>query len=85
MKKLNTLIVLAFLLSFSSVFSLPIPPLKGRVNDLAGILKPSEEKMLDEELKSVEETTSSQVAILIISSLQGEILEDYSIKVAQPG
>jgi len=83
MKKLNILLVLVVLFTFSSAFSLSVPNLEGRVNDLAGILSSGEKQILDTELKSVEENTSSQVAVLIISSLQGEILEDYSLKVSE--
>ena len=65
------------------VFSLDVPKMKGRINDYAGILSQSEEMQLDAMLASVEEQTSSQVALLTIPSLQGENLEDFSIQVVE--
>ena len=38
---------------------------------------------LEEELKSFEQSDSTQLVILTISSLEGEALEDYSIKVVE--
>jgi len=60
-----------------------VPFLAGRVNDIAGLLKPSTFVELESILKAHEDSTSNQVAVLIISSLEGESLEEYSIRVAE--
>lgn len=62
-------------------FALEVPPLKRRVTDLAGVLSPTEQMRLEEKLYLFETKTSNQIAVLIIPSLKGESLEDYSIKV----
>lgn len=66
-----------------SAAAIDVPRLNARVNDYAGILSSSEESALESLLIDTENKTSSQVALLTIPSLEGEVLEDYSIKVAE--
>ncbi|NJN41471.1 MAG: YgcG family protein [Flammeovirgaceae bacterium] len=76
-----------FLLSFSTLnlfAQKPVPELWGvRVHDEAGVLKSSTVEQLEQQLKSFEDSTSNQIAILIINSLDGDVLEDYSLRVAE--
>ncbi len=65
-----------------TAFGLDVPPLKRHVTDLAGILTPSELNRLEENLIAFENETSNQIAVLIINSLEGEPIEQYSIRVA---
>ncbi|MBX2968886.1 MAG: TPM domain-containing protein [Cyclobacteriaceae bacterium] len=61
-----------------------IPELWGvRVHDEAKILSSSKVHQLEAQLKQHEDSTSNQIAILIIPSLDGEVLEEYSLKVAE--
>ena len=60
-----------------------VPYLSGRVNDYAEILSSQTVAELDAELKAFEDSTSNQVVVLTISSLEGENLEEYSMKVAE--
>jgi len=80
--KLFVLLVLFVVLSLSA-FTLDVPKLKGRINDYAGILNSSEESQLESVLRNTEAKTSSQVVLLTIPSLEGENLEDYSIRVVE--
>jgi uncharacterized protein len=50
--------------------------------DLAGILKDSEAADLKAKLRRLEIDTAAQIAILTIPDLQGEVLEKYSLRVA---
>ncbi|GIV57243.1 MAG: hypothetical protein KatS3mg042_0156 [Rhodothermaceae bacterium] len=61
----------------------PVPPLTGRVVDAADILSPETERLLEDLLAAHEAETSNQVAVLTIPSLDGEPLEDYSLRVAR--
>ena len=81
MKKLLLLILLVILVC--QIFSLNVPKLKGRINDYAGILSSRQQAELESFLASQEAKTSSQIAVLIVSTLNGENLEDYSLKVAE--
>ena len=60
-----------------------MPFLSGRVNDLAGVLSAPAKQRLEEELRKLEEDTGAQVAILTIPTLDGESLEEYSLRVAE--
>jgi len=66
----------------SSAAALDIPKLQGRVNDLAGLLSPEQIASLEARLKGLEDTDSTQIAVLLIPGLEGEALEDYSERVA---
>ncbi len=60
-----------------------IPRLSERVIDQADILSPSTENALIAMLKAHEESTSNQVAVLTIRSLEGASIESYSLDVAE--
>ena len=74
----SVLLISAYFLS-----ALEIPPLRGRVNDLAGIVHENHLHKLENKLAEFERDTSHQIAVLTISSLQGESIEDFSIRVAE--
>lgn len=54
-----------FLILFKS-FGLNVPSLKGRVNDLAGIIFADEEKKIEEFLFEVEKRSDLQIAVLTL-------------------
>jgi uncharacterized protein len=68
---------------FSSAYAFDIPKLEGYVNDYGNLISPSVRAELENELKSFEQTDSTQIVILTIPSLEGEVIEDLSIKVAE--
>lgn len=81
----HLLVLLAALIALmlpSSLAALEVPPLKARVNDYAGMLSPSTVTQLEGSLKSFEADQTTQLAVLTIPSLEGEVLEEFSIKVA---
>lgn len=62
---------------------LEVPPLTGRVVDRADLLSSSTEERLSATLAAHEDSTGNQIAVLTIPSLQGEVLEQYSLRVAR--
>lgn len=61
----------------------PVPPLWGhRIHDEAHILSAPTLDTLEAMLKTHEDSTSNQIAVLIIPSLQGASLEQFSLHVA---
>ena len=79
--------VLACVLSIASAltslsYALDVPPLTGRVVDLAHVLQPNTVESLSARLKAHEETTSNQVTVLVLPSLEEEPLESFSHRVA---
>ncbi len=73
----------ALLFSVVTAYAQEVPFLEGRVNDYAGILSSQTRSELNSMLKSFEDSTSNQVVVLTINSLDGQDLEEYSVKVAQ--
>lgn len=67
----------------SLALALEVPPLRGRVNDLAGIIQANRAQYLDYRLAKFESETGHQIAVLTIPSLEGDTLEDFSIRVAE--
>ncbi|MDX1707405.1 MAG: TPM domain-containing protein [Desulfobacterales bacterium] len=64
-----------------NLLALEVPALKARVNDTAGMLSPTTRQQLEDVLARLEETDSTQIVVLTIPSLEGEVLEEFSIKV----
>lgn len=61
-----------------------IPELWGlHVHDEAHVLSTSVVDHLETQLKQYEDSTSNQLAVLIINSLDGDVLEEYSMRVAE--
>ena len=76
-----TWILLSLLASLG--LSAEVPFLSGHVNDVAGILSASTRSELESVLKAHEDSSSNQVVVLTVPSLEGESLEEYSLKVAE--
>ena len=68
---------------FSAVFALTVPHLQGPVNDIAGVLSLSEKEAIESFLLNTEQSSQLQIAVLIVKSLEGESLEDYSMSVVE--
>ena len=58
-----------------------IPKLEQRVSDFTNTLSFQEWQQLDHLLKSFEDSTSTQIVVLMINSLEGESVEEYANKV----
>jgi len=60
-----------------------VPALKHYATDLTGTLTPEQVAQLDQLLSSFDRTTSTQIVVLMIPSLNGDEIEDYSLRVAE--
>ncbi len=69
-------------LASSTAFAIEVPQLQSYVNDYADMISPQTKTELENELRAFEQADSTQVVILTIPSLEGEVLEDFSIRVA---
>src|SRR5258706_12167616 len=75
---------ICLLLTFSTFAQKAVPELWGqRIHDDAHVLQPETVNQLEKELKSYEDSTSNQIAVLIVQSLDGDVLEEYSIRVSE--
>ena len=77
--------VLLFLLFSSPLLgnAKDVPFLTGRVNDTAGMLSEATITELEQLLKSHEDSTSNQIVVLTVPDLEGKVLEEFSLKVAE--
>jgi uncharacterized protein len=61
-----------------------VPPHNGIwVHDEAGILSPQTIQQLEHILKAHRDTTSTQIAVYIVASLEGDDIDDYAVRVFQ--
>lgn len=80
--KIICLFLIIFVNSFCA-FALEIPELTAPVVDKAGVLSSTEFTEINDFLLNLDATTNIQMAVLIIPSLKGESLEEYSWEVAE--
>jgi uncharacterized protein len=76
-------VVLLFVFAWGSAFAAAdanIPKLEQRVSDFTNTLSFQEWQQLDHLLKTFEDSTSTQVVVLMINSLEGESIEEYANK-----
>ena len=76
-------VLVAVLLVATMVAAIDVPYLSGRINDQADLLSDGFETGLDGKFRLLEEETGAQVAVLTILSLEGDPIEDFSIRVVE--
>lgn len=82
-RRLLPVLLLAALAGVAAA-ALPIPPPPDhRINDYAGALSTADRERLEDKLRARERESSNQIVVAIFRSLEGENLEDYSIRLAQ--
>lgn len=63
--------------------ALEVPYLSGRVNDNADLVPDDVQQRIEQKLAGFEQKTGNQIAVLTVESLEGEAVEDYSLRVAE--
>ena len=81
--RLFLLVALLQLASFSSLMAIPVPALSGRINDYASMISAPVKADIEAKLQKLEVAESTQIVILTVPSLQGDPVEDFSIRVAE--
>jgi uncharacterized protein len=74
-------LVLATMLACGAALAADVPYLTGRVVDNAEILSAEAERRIAARLKSHEDRTTDQIAVLTVQSLDGESVEEFAVKV----
>jgi uncharacterized protein len=82
MRKIIFLLLMLFLPSVC-IGAAEVPPLRGYVNDYASMLSPAASQQLEVELAAFEASDSTQIVVLTVPSLEGEVLEQYAIRVVE--
>ncbi|MCW5201543.1 TPM domain-containing protein [Desulfobulbus sp. US4] len=80
---ISLLALLLISLTVLPVSARTIPEFKGYVNDYAHMISGPAKAKLERTLESFERTDSTQLAVLTVDSLEGDPLEDFSIRVAE--
>lgn len=80
---LKSVLLIIMLLFPALLPALEAPPLTGRINDLARMLPPEALQQLEQKLAAFERETSNQIAVLTLPSLQGDDIDQFSIRVAE--
>lgn len=76
--------LLGFMLLCTAAFSLDVPPKPNRlVNDYAGVMSSEEQGRLERKLVAYNDSTSTQIAVVTVASLEGDDLFDYSQRLAE--
>jgi uncharacterized protein len=82
MKKI--ILVLLFIFSFLNAdITQYFPKLDGRVIDQANLLSPAVKKDIDSILKTEEDKTSNQIVVVVLNSLNGYTIEEYSYQLGR--
>lgn len=76
-------LLLVLVLLPQMTFALDVPQLRGRINDRANLISPEAASRLEQKLAGFERETSNQVAVLTVSSLQGDDIDQFAIRVAE--
>lgn len=80
---MKNLVLFLLLLVSSSSFALSIPQLTSPIMDQAGVIPSDKKQELNQKIRDIWKKGTVQISVLIIPSLENEVLEDYSIKVAE--
>jgi uncharacterized protein len=70
-------------LAATGAAALEVPYLSGRVVDAAGMLPADAKGRVEQKLEAFERATGAQIAVLTIPSLEGDPLEDFSMRVVE--
>lgn len=82
MKPKYILVLIALLCILTrQTFAIQIPALQGRINDYANILSEETQQALENQLKKQEDTTTNQIVVLTIASLEGQPIENFANEV----
>lgn len=74
---------LGLLLENSQLAALEVPPLTARVNDTAAMFSPQVVSQTETVLSQFESSDSTQIVVLTVPSLDGDLLEEYSMRVVE--
>jgi uncharacterized protein len=80
---IQAVVALLWLLPPALLPASEVPFLAGRVNDTANLLSAGTVAELEQLLKVHQDSTSNQVVVLTVQSLEGDDIESYAIRVAE--
>jgi uncharacterized protein len=82
-RRLPMLLVFLLALAVPLAAELAVPFLSGRVNDNANMIPADAKLRIEQKLAAFEQQTGAQVVVLTLPSLEGEPVEDFSLRVVE--
>jgi uncharacterized protein len=79
LKKILLGISLVLCITTAFAQNYPEKPTQGPVNDFTGTLSPEQIGRLDDKLKAFEDSTTNQIAVVLINTLDGREIIDYGV------
>lgn len=76
-------VVVSLSLPLATFAAFALPPNDGFLTDTAGIIPSSDEARIEQALQSYKDTTSNEIAIVILKSLDGYPIEDASLEIGR--
>ena len=83
---MNKYLLILFLLVFGTLKAVEFPPSPNPprlVNDFTNTLSPRETEALEEKLLRFNDTTSTQIAVVIVNTIDGYPLESYAFELGE--
>jgi len=77
------LLAVSVVLTWTIAYALEVPSLRGRVNDLAGLLSQEQSGRLEDQLAQFEQETGHQLVVLIVPTLESEDIASFTLKTAE--
>ena len=74
---------LFFFFSAFNLFALNVPPMRAAVNDYAKMLEARDVQIIENYLEKLNRDTGIQIVVLTVPSLEGEPIEDFSIRTVE--
>jgi uncharacterized protein len=82
-RRRRAVLAAALIAAVPALAAVEVPFLSGRVNDTAHMLSEEQRQRVEALLADLEDATGAQGAILTIDTLDGEPIEDFSLRVAE--
>jgi uncharacterized protein len=82
---LNRMLIFICMLLCTPIIAdaLEVPMLQGYVNDYANMISPHVREEIENELRAFERSDSTQIVILTVPSIEGDVIEEFSIRAAE--
>ena len=75
------ILIILMLFSANIAFAVSYPEPQGKlVNDFIGVLDIATEKRIEQTLRDFEKKTTNEIAVVLVSDLQGENIDMYAVK-----
>lgn len=76
-------LVVSFLTPFTVFGEFALPPNDGFLTDTTDIISPADEQAIEQRLQTYKDATSNEIAVVILKSLDGYVIEDAALEIGR--